>query len=75
MSGPNKRPTYRADSLRGRVAKFFLDNPDEELTYDLGCIKFSCSRSSLEHVVFVLREERIIETVHVIRNRSKGIAR
>ena len=67
----------RADSVRTRMLQFFVDHPDAELTYDLAREKFGCTRSSVEHAVLALREDRIIETVHVIRisNRAKGLAK
>ncbi|MES1265982.1 MAG: hypothetical protein ABUU24_10095 [Variovorax sp.] len=63
--------------MRTRMHQFFLDNPDAELTYDIAREKFGCTRSSVEHAVLALREDRIIETVHVIRisARAKGIAK
>jgi hypothetical protein len=59
------------------MLQFFLDHPDEELTYEIARAKFDCTRSSVEHAVLALREDRIIETVHVIRisNQTKGIAK
>lgn len=65
----------RQDSVRSRMERYFVDNDDEELTYADAREKFQCSQSAIENAVTALRKAGTIESVHVIRNRKKGIAR
>lgn len=65
----------RAPGLKERVKRFYADNPSEELTHTLLREKFSCSKWT---AVWILREliaEGVLESVHVIRLRTKGIAK
>lgn len=62
------------DSVRQRVRQFFVDNPDEELTYEEMAAKFDTTINHCRELVKALKDEGLIESVHVIRNRSKGTA-
>lgn len=66
-----RKPT----SLPGRIERFFTDNPDEELTHLDIVAKFGCSEHAARQAVAKLRGEGLLESLFVIRNRSKGIAR
>ena len=56
------------------MRRFYLDNPAEELTYALIQAKYGCSYRVALYVVETLAEEGLIERVHVIRLRARGIA-
>lgn len=62
-------------SVPEAVRRFFLANPDEELTFEQLALKFGCTVWTARHAVRELKEAGLIESVHVIRNRSKGIAK
>ena len=61
--------------LATRVRQFFADNPDEELTLDDMAAKFDASLVSCRSAVKDLVREGGIESVHVVRARSKGMGR
>lgn len=60
--------------VKARLRAFFDDNPDEELTRRDIEAKFGCSKSSMENAIASLQLEGRVESVHVVRARSKGIA-
>lgn len=62
------------DTLTGRMRRFFVDNPDEEMTFELLAVKFDAPVDAVRSVVRVLREAGVVESLHVIRHPSKGIA-
>lgn len=62
------------ESLTGRMRRFFLDNRDEEMTYEMLSVKFECSVVEARTVVKTLREAGVVESLHVIRHPSKGVA-
>lgn len=59
-------------SIADRVLKFFQDNPDEELTPQDIRDKFGASYSSASNML--QRHGDILESVHVVRLKSKGVA-
>lgn len=61
--------------LKERVKRFYADNPSEELTHALLREKFACSKWTAVWILRELVEEGILESVHVIRLRTKGIAK
>lgn len=61
--------------LKHRVKCYFRDNPQEELTHPVLRVKFGCTVATAKWLVATLVEEGLIESVHVIRLRSMGIAR
>jgi AraC-like DNA-binding protein len=68
-----KRATFTVrGSVADRVLKFFEDNPDEELTPQDIQDKFGASTSGTSNLI--RRHGDILECVHVVRLRSKGIA-
>lgn len=60
------------ESTRRKVREFFVNNPDEELTYALLMDKFDLTRSYAAEIVKILKDEGLIECVFVIRNRNHG---
>ena len=66
--------TQRKSGLGVRIERFFLSNPDEELTYVQIAAKFDCTVCAARWAVKELIKRKDIESVHVIRSRSKGIA-
>ena len=65
----------REPGLKARVKRFFLDNPREELTHALLREKFACSKWTAVWLLRELVEEGVLESVHVIRLRTEGIAK
>lgn len=66
--------SLREDSIAARLAEFFVANPDEELNFDDIQLKFGCSQGGAYEAVRRLTDKDLIESVRVIRLRSKGIA-
>jgi DNA-binding Lrp family transcriptional regulator len=62
------------DTLTGRIRRFFTDNQDEEMTYELLAEKFDAPIMTVRSIVKELRKEGVVESLHVIRHPSKGIA-
>lgn len=67
--------SMRPGSVAFRLHEFFERNPEEELSYTDITAKFSCSDATAADAVSKLRQARVLESVHVIRLRAKGIAR
>lgn len=63
----------RNGSLVDKIKRYLEDNPDEELTMAIICLKFDCCYSAAKSAVERLRNSGHFESVHVIRLRSKGI--
>lgn len=61
--------------LKARVKRFYAERPDEELTHASLRAKFGLSKWTAVWVLRELVEEGVLESVHVIRLRSKGIAK
>lgn len=70
MTEPKGKPA----SLAARIRQFFVDNPDEEMTYELLTAKFSVHHQSVRDAVRALRDEGLLETLHVVRRVEKGRA-
>ncbi|WP_428414413.1 hypothetical protein [Methylibium sp.] len=70
MTDPKGKPA----SLAARIRKFFLDNPDEEMTYELLTAKFGAHHQTVRDAVRVLRDEGLLEALHVVRRVEKGRA-
>lgn len=64
----------RTGDLLVRVRRYFMDNPREELTHDFLRIKFGCNKRACRYVLATLKEEGLVESVLVVRNRLAGIA-
>lgn len=73
MSNKLGRP-HVAHSLLNRVRKFFLENPEEELTPAQLATKFDCSLKQAHKAAQYLRSTGVVESVHVIRRPSVGRA-
>lgn len=54
-------------TLKEKLLEFFWSNQCEELTLDDIAVKFGASKRTVEKVVADLRQESILETVHVVR--------
>lgn len=57
-----------------RLQAYYKANPDEELSYHAITIKFSCTLWTARRAVYTLVEDGILESVHVIRTRERGMA-
>lgn len=68
-------PPRKALNLKFRVKCFFAANPDEELTPTLLREKFGLTKWTGRWVLRELVEEGTLESVHVIRLRTSGIAK
>lgn len=68
-------PPRKVLSLKLRVKAFYRDNPGEELTHQQFRDKFSCSKWTAVWIIRTLIEEGLLESPHVIRLRSEGIAK
>jgi len=66
--------TRLAGSSTSKVEAFFLENPEEELSLADIMNKLGVNRKALEFALKRLKDEGLIESVHVVRLRSKGIA-
>ena len=58
---------FTSDSLENRIRQFFLNNPDEELSYIDMAVKFGCSRDSARNAVAELRKGGLLESLHIVR--------
>ena len=67
--------TPSTDSVYARLAAFFVDQPDEELSIADIPVKFGCSSWTAHDAVRRLCAERKLESVRIVRCRTKGIAR
>jgi hypothetical protein len=65
---------YKANSLPDRLARFFEENPDEELTIEMAVVKFNAERGSIQSALNRLMSVGILESVRVIRLPAKGRA-
>ena len=68
-------PACRPPSIYAKVKRYFDDNPEEELTYQILMDKFNITRRVAFKVVYQLADDGLLEHVHVIRLRAKGIAK
>lgn len=60
--------TLHPNYLPYRLAEFFENNPDEELTYEDARIKFGCTQQQLTFALARCRSAgKNVEAVHVIR--------
>lgn len=66
------RPTKYGIALRLRM--FFRANADEYLTADDIALKLDCTRPQAMRAIETLREEGLIETLHIVR-RASGVPR
>jgi len=62
-------------SLVVRVRSYYANNPEEELTYAGVTAKFGCTYETARKVVSALVAVGCLESVHVIRLRTKGVAK
>lgn len=60
-------------TMTDRLREFFASNPDEELTIAQCMVKFDITRSQFDTIAQVLKAEGLIESVHVVRNKRKGV--
>lgn len=58
--------------LRAKLTRFYLDNPDEELTIDDIVQKFGYSRQTVHNMVSALKCEGLIHTSLVVRAGIKA---
>lgn len=64
--GGRKPHSYVADSLTNRIRQWFINNPDEELSYHDIAVKFDCSPEAARFAVRELKGDAAaaFETVH-----------
>ncbi len=58
------------DSKTGRIREFFLNNDDEELTYEDIVVKFNITKRELGRIVQSLVGQGICESVHLLRAKK-----
>jgi Fic family protein len=66
----NHEPT----SAPGRIAEYFRQNPEEELLIGDVYAKFDVNPKTLRTAIRRLKEEGVLESVHVIRVKRGGAA-
>lgn len=71
----DRRSLRFPNSLAARLRKFFADNPEEELTIRMICEKFDANPKTVEKVLGEMKAAGELESLHVVRLRTKGIAR
>jgi len=59
--------TYENPSIPDRLIKFFIKNPDEELTLSDITVKYDCSRATAENALTVVRTKIALEKVTTYR--------
>ncbi len=69
------RPRTSQRSVTAWLTQFYTDNPDEELTFADIATKYGCSLWTARTAVYNLQREGVLESVHVIRTRVRGMAR
>jgi len=63
------------DSKENRVLRFFIDNPDEELTLQDIMTKFDCTENYARVIISSLRSRGYVESTVVVRKALiRGIA-
>ena len=65
----------KPQKLSDVIGEYFEANADEEMTYADISQKFGCTIEAARQAVYAAMDSGVIESVHVIRNRSKGIAK
>lgn len=68
-------PSRKTLNVKYRVKCYFATNPTEELTHPMLREKFGISKWTAVWVLRELVEEGLLESVHIIRLRSQGIAK
>lgn len=68
-------PARKTLSLKFRVKCYFEDHPQDELTHAALREKFGMTKWTAVWVLRELVEDECLESVHIIRLRSKGIAK
>lgn len=66
--------SYQRSGKMDAVREFFVRNPDEELTYAQMQEKFDLRERYAREIVKDLKDEGFLESLHVIRNKTKGRA-
>lgn len=63
------RPATRQESITGKVARFFNENPGEMLTWDDAATKFGCTKDQVRWAIASLKRRRLVrvEVVSVLR--------
>ena len=64
--GGRKPHSYVGGSLKSRIRQFFVENPEEELSYHDIAVKFDCSPEAARFAVRELKSDAAaaFETVH-----------
>jgi hypothetical protein len=70
-----KHGVKHGDGVKARMAAFFRRNPDEELTFEQAILKFEANNNTMRQGVQELVREGLLESVHVVRLRSRGVAK
>jgi len=61
-----------AGSLTNRLREFFTRNRDEYLTMADIALKLECTREQAQRAVETLREQGLVETMHIVRGIGCG---
>jgi Fic family protein len=62
-------------SVRAWLIKFYADNPQEELSFADIVKKYGCSLWTARQAVYELQRDGVLESVHVVRTRIKGMGK
>jgi Fic family protein len=62
-------------SVRAWLVQFYRDNPQEELSFADIVKKYGCSLWTARQAVYELQRDGVLESVHVVRTRIKGMGK
>lgn len=62
-------------SVRAWLVQFYRDNPHEELSFSDIVKKYGCSLWTARQAVYELQRDGVLESVHVVRTRLKGMGK
>lgn len=68
-------PQASRRSVRAWLIKFYTDNPQEELSFVDIVEKYGCSLWTARQAVYELQRDGVLESVHVVRTRIKGMGK
>jgi DNA-binding IscR family transcriptional regulator len=67
--------TLNKRGVEYRLMAFFLENPDEELLLADVKEKFKCTPAHARKSVEALTSQGLVESVHIVRLKAKGMAK
>ena len=68
----SRNGSHHINAAPARIARYFAENPDEELTVEQAVIKFGVTGRAVTAAVYRAVQRDELEYVHVIRLPAKG---